>query len=50
MRPNHINEELIFKYKDEDLTGIISFPASEGLHPAVVLLHGSVRTVEDDPY
>ncbi len=47
---NYYDEEVRFPFGDEDLTGILTIPSTQGPHPAIVLLHGSDRPGAEDPY
>ena len=49
-RQKYSEEAVRFVFDDEDITGIVTLPTSEGPHPAIVLLHGSDRSGVDEPY
>lgn len=49
-RQKYSEETVRFAFDDEDITGIVTLPTSEGPHPAIVLLHGSDRSGLDEPY
>ncbi len=45
-----LEEEVRFSAAAIELNGILTHPASEGSHPAIILLHGSDRSGKEDPY
>lgn len=49
-RRNYYHKNVRFTFGDEDLTGILTLPSTEGPHPAIVLLHGSDRPEAEDPF
>jgi hypothetical protein len=43
-------EVVTFTAHEIELNAILTFPKSNGPHPALVLLHGSDRSGKEDPY
>ena len=43
-------EDVRFVVEAKELNGILTHPAKEGPHPAIVLLHGADRSGASDPY
>jgi len=50
MKKITINEEVKFTVNAKELNGILTHPASDVPHPAIVLLHGSDRSGMKNPY
>ena len=47
---HYIEEDVEFVVEAKELNGILTLPAKEGPHPAIVLLHGADRSSAADPY
>ncbi len=45
-----LDEEVRFSVANKELDGILTLPASDGPHPAIVLLHGSDRSGVEAPF
>lgn len=50
MKKSIADDQVKFSVNDKELDGILTHPASEAPHPAIVLLHGADRSGKDDPY